>query len=32
LYVVEKEAVLRRDGGGGGTREDEPISTVMWLM
>jgi len=32
LYVVEKEAALRREDGSGGTREDEPISTVMRLM
>jgi hypothetical protein len=35
LCVVERgegSGVLRRDGGGGGTREDKPISTVMRLM
>jgi len=31
-YVVEKEVVSRREDGGGGTREDEPKSTVMQLM
>ena len=33
LCVAEREVgVLRREDGGGGAREDEPISTVMGLM